>query len=712
MLFPLKLPHKLSTAAPVAHPVSAHAQGQLHSAAASLSKQGLRGKRHVRVSALPRRDDVGAQVHDVHERAETPTTVNSQVHKEGQRHEDMDENPWTFQNIVSMVSGMVGTMLTLAAHNKQREAHKARQTNGSSDKLMHDDGSKGQPQKSVRIVQQLGGSLLDAEAESPLFSLGPVPKCTDASDLRSPGRHFTIITTAALPWLTGTSVNPLLRALSLAQKKKRVVMVLPWLGADDQEFIFRNGTIFATPEEQERDILRWCKERAKVDASALPLRFRWYKAKYHKPLGCIFPTSDVSRELSDEDPRDVLILEEPEHLCWYHHGQRWPTLFRHVIGIVHTNYQDYIFQHLGQSQRTLQGQAVTNSAELLPSELLEFSVFASSAMVCSAYVDVNIKLSDTIMPLPNEVTCNVHGVRQEFLDIGDHMSSKSWLKRWKAKSGTDEDQSEDTPVYYLGKAVKMKGWGELSDLIERAGSQLEGIRIHGYGSGPDSELIKNFFEKLPETSAKVILRPGMDHASEALHSYGVLVNPSTTDVLCTVTVEALAMGKHCVLAKHVSNRFFEENFPDRCHFFLPGDATGFAQALKKAIEVGRPQPLPPDQRHILTWEAATERLFTAAEVRVLSGPFQRPSDASVSRLAYRLHFDLMHEDGVLADVIKEATLGEATPWDEYFSEWRSTQMNRLREQFAGKPLRAPEHIQEHEEYLRNRISELSKLISP
>uniref|UniRef100_A0A0D3HIG8 Digalactosyldiacylglycerol synthase 1, chloroplastic n=1 Tax=Oryza barthii TaxID=65489 RepID=A0A0D3HIG8_9ORYZ len=392
-------------------------------------------------------------------------------------------------------------------------------------------------------------------------------------------RHVAIVTTASLPWMTGTAVNPLFRAAYLAKSSKQdVTLVVPWLCKSDQELVYPNSMTFSSPQEQEAYMRSWLEERVGFKTD---FKISFYPGKFQKERRSIIPAGDTSQFIPSKEA-DIAILEEPEHLNWYHHGKRWTDKFNHVVGVVHTNYLEYIKRE-------------KNGA------IQAFFVKHINNLVARAYCHKVLRLSGATQDLPKSMICNVHGVNPKFLEVGERIAAER-------ESG---QHSFSKGAYFLGKMVWAKGYRELIDLYAKHKSDLEGIKLDIYGNGEDSHEVQSAAMKL---NLNLNFHKGRDHADDSLHGYKVFINPSISDVLCTATAEALAMGKFVVCADHPSNDFFR-SFPNCLTYKTSED---FVVKVKEAM-ARDPQPLTPEQRYNLSWEAATQRFMEHSELdKVLS----------------------------------------------------------------------------------------------
>ncbi|WRX11355.1 Glycosyl transferase [Theobroma cacao] len=430
-------------------------------------------------------------------------------------------------------------------------------------------------------------------------------------------QHIAIFTTASLPWMTGTAVNPLFRAAYLAKDgERKITLVIPWLSLKDQRLVYPNNTTFSSSSEQETYLRQWLGERI---AFISDFDIRFYPGKFAVDKRSILPVGDISEIIPDEEA-DIAVLEEPEHLTWFHHGKRWKTKFRIVVGIIHTNYLEYVKREKnGRFQAFFLKYVNSWVVSIYCHKVIENNGGKGTENRETESRGKVIRLSAATQDYPRSIICNVHGVNPKFLDIG----------KKKYEQQHRNEQAFTKGAYYIGKMVWSKGYEELLKLLRDHQKELAGLEVDLYGTGEDSDQVKEAAEKL---KLMVGVHPGRDHADPLFHDYKVFLNPSTTDVVCTTTAEALAMGKIVVCANHPSNDFFKQ-FPN-CRIY--DDGNGFVEATRKALSE-EPAPLTDAQRHELSWEAATKRFLRVSELNQVSAKkMEKNSSKKFASMSFNL----------------------------------------------------------------------------
>jgi len=391
------------------------------------------------------------------------------------------------------------------------------------------------------------------------------------------------------PWRV---INSSAEKNSLLDGRKKagssVVLHLPWIERDkNQETVFGKAKRFEAQADQEEYIRNWLRETAKMPHAADNLVIRWYIAWLEVADNSLYAMGDITSLIPAEEA-DIVVLEEPEHLNWYRGpGEHWTNKFKHVVGIVHTNYFVY--------------------AQDQPAAFIRApSMRLLTSWMCRAHCHRIIKLSGTLSEFApeKELIENVHGVRKSFLDVGEKVSLR-------CRENIDDEvfgPSAEPSVYFIGKMLWSKGLGSLMELIKYAEESASlGIKVDMYGGGPNKDEAS---EKANTLGVDMEFHGPVDHAALGM-SHKIFINPSTSEVLCTTVAEALAMGKFVILPSHPSNDFFAQ-FPNCLPYSSKEEFVGnLYYALTHS-----PEPLSKEYSYALSWEAATKRFESSGCITV------------------------------------------------------------------------------------------------
>jgi len=295
----------------------------------------------------------------------------------------------------------------------------------------------------------------DRAVQMPLGWRGP-----NQSPHRPPAPwEVVVVTTAAPPWYTGTALNALHRAKTLASQGKTVCLLFPWLQPRCQTAVFPGGQCFDSPDAH----AQWLRD---TFATGL-VHIRFYPARWSPRWRTIFPTDAVARHIPETD---LLILEEPEHLAWL---QPWTQIKRRVqartvLGIIHTHYADYL------RTGTAWGRWGGKYALALSGAYLRW--------LARRQCDQIIRLSAAVNGESDSPVVVVNGVDDHYF--------------------APRGQSTTAGLYFIGKLIWEKGWREMIELL----AHTPGQTLHVYGAGPQQTVqdIQALAEVLCTTTAEAL----------------------------------------------------------------------------------------------------------------------------------------------------------------------------------------------------------------
>lgn len=143
------------------------------------------------------------------------------------------------------------------------------------------------------------------------------------TDIADKSKRLLIVTTAALPWMTGTAVNPLLRAAYLVNGRSEqggsVTLMLPWVERmSDQERVYGKDKTFKTKQDQEEYIRMWLRDDAGMPEASENLQIIWYAAWQERAENSLYSMGDITALVSVRmytRTCDVMIIVRTPPIC-------------------------------------------------------------------------------------------------------------------------------------------------------------------------------------------------------------------------------------------------------------------------------------------------------------------------------------------------------------------------------------------------------------